>query len=57
MKVCKLFILRVEAEWRHWSWRWDAGWSVAKQELGTSIIKEIKALEKKMLIGIGGAKR
>ena len=33
------------------------GWSVAKQELGTSIIKEIKTLEKKMLIGIGRAKR
>ena len=33
------------------------GWSVAKQELGTFLIEEIKALEKKVLIGIGGAKR
>ena len=33
------------------------GWSVAKQELGTFIIQEIKGLEKKMLIGIGEAKR
>lgn len=60
MKVCELFILRVEAEWRHQSWKWDAGlnrWSVAKQELGTFLIEEIKALEKKVLIGIGGAKR
>lgn len=59
MKACKLFCLGVKSQSDDTGTRGgDAGvegWVV--KELGAFIIQEIKGLEKKALIGSGGARR